>query len=129
MFNSNVLFKFDTLNDVIDLSVLSLLSKVFRLTFTKCLVVFSSFASSSVIADTFAPVSMRAYVGRRIPPDLTNIGTIGLVAPFRPTHAAISQSSSSSSDSISSLLFSFLFCFLSSAFLCIRVWWYFPLQV
>ena len=62
------------------------------------------------MADTFAPVSMSAYVGRCLPLCLTDIGTMGRVAPFRPTYALNSHSLSSEFESLSIVFLPSLFC-------------------
>ena len=76
----NVSVKFETLKLATSLGADEFLSKVPSLMF----IVFNGAcifkAKSSSIAEAFAPVSRRAYVGHDWPPAETNTGTVGLMA-------------------------------------------------
>ena len=89
-FRVNVWFKFLISNDVIFLFALLAASNVFRVKVTVSVSALSFLTILSLIAQQFAPLSSKAYVGSYLFFILTRIGTIGLWAPG-PTYAAASH--------------------------------------
>ena len=90
--SSNVSDKLVTLNEVIGRCWVDSSLTVLSFILTNSIGELISLQVVSVIAEQFAPLSRRAYVGNLTPPAWTKMGTIGRVAPF-PPYAASSHAS------------------------------------